>query len=83
MGHGLGLPAQLGQAAAAQQPEDAGVAPLGSAPSGQELALGGPPLGGQPPQRVEDHRLAEPVPLRDRARGERPVRPGVPGDQVA
>ena len=81
--HRLGLPAQLGQAAAAQQPEHPGVAPLGAAPAGQELALGHPALGGQPPQRAGDHRHAEAVPVRGRARGERPVRAGVPGHQVA
>ena len=81
--HGLGLPAQLGQAAAAQQPEHPGLAPLGAPPAGQELALGDPAVGGQPPQRVGGHRRAETEPLRHRRRGERPVRAGVPGNQVA
>ena len=74
--------AQLGQAAPAQQPKDARIAPFGAAPAGQELALGGPALRGQPPQGAGHDGHAEPVARRGGSGGERAVRPGVPGHQV-
>ena len=90
----FGLLAQPGQAAAAQQAQHLRVAPFGPArtwppartppaPGGQELALDHPPVGREPPQRHRHHRGAQPVPPGHRGRGERAVRPRVPGHQVA
>ena len=82
----LRLLAQPGQAAAAQQAQHLRVAPLGPArrrAGRQELALDHAAAGREPPQRHRHHGGAQRVPPGHRGRGERAVRPRVPGHQVA
>ena len=81
--HRLDLLAQPGQRAAPQHAQHLGVAPLGAAAAGPELAADHPAGCREPRQRRGDDGDAEPEARRGVGGVERAVGAGVAGDQVA
>ncbi len=81
--HRLGFVPELRQRAPLQEPEHPRVAPLRRERARQVLTLDDPAVGREPVQRPGHDRDAQAVLVRHFEGGERAVRPGVPGDQVA